>query len=125
MISFIQSTVAGARGLVARTLNAEALARLVQRQVVVQRLAVVEAVQVAVAVLGADVEADAFLRRTTLRLDRDNTVGGTRAVQRGAGGALHDFDRLDVEAPQFVEAADVQDRAVNNDERTLACDRSR
>src|SRR5690348_18303377 len=82
----------------------------------VLRLAVVETVQVAVAVLGADVEADAFLRRAALRLDRDNAVGGTRAVQRGAGGALHDFDRLDVETAELVERADVQDRAVNRSE---------
>ena len=35
-----------------------------------------------------------------LRLDHDDAVGRRRAVDRRAGGALHDFDRLDVETAQ-------------------------
>ena len=83
----------------------------------VHRLAVVHAVHVAHAVLFAGVELDAVAVRAALRLDRDHAVRRRRSVERRAGGALDDLDRLDVESAELTQVADVHDDAVDDDER--------
>src|SRR6185369_474271 len=114
----VDRTRARRRG--ARACNAEPLAGFVELQVVIDRLAVVEAVHVADAVFATDVELDTFLRAAALRLDDDDAVRGRAAVQRRACRTLHDFDRLDIEAAHLVETADVHDDAVNDDQWLLA-----
>ena len=52
-------------------------------------------------------------------------LAAVRAVERRARRALHDLDRLDVEAAELVQAADVHDRAVDDDQRLLAAARAR
>ncbi len=100
--------------------DAEARARLVELQVMIHRLAVIEAIEVAVAVLGADAELHAVRGAATLRLDGDDAVGGLGAVERGAGGSLHHFDRLDVETAELTDGADVHHDVVDDDQGTLA-----
>ena len=79
---------------------------------------VVDARQVADTDLGAGRPGHAVAVRTALGLDDDHAVGGGGAVERGASGALHDFDRLDVERADLVQVPDAHHRAVHDDQRT-------
>jgi len=85
----------------------------------IDRHSVVEAVDVVHAVFRARAELDAVLGRTALCLITMTPFCSGCAVDRGAGGTLHHFDRLDVEAAELIEASDVQDDAVDDVQRRL------